>query len=491
MFNNLLKGAAWSVGLAWLSRFIGLFSVIIVARILTPEDYGIVAIAMIVMHFIQNLSSAGTSQYLIQKTNLDADDIRTSWTLLILFRAFYCAALFLASGQLSIYFNEPRLEPVFQVLSIVPMFDAVKNIGLFLEEKKINYRPVFMLGLSRKVIGFAVSVTLALNGFNYWSLIYGEVIGCVVFALCSYIYLPVERNYLKPTLVNVKFQFSFYSWSFLQVFIGFTKSKIDGLLMAKYVGSSGMGEYHLSSSLADMPSNELATPITRPLYAGLAQHESDSPQQIQLAYKSLAAMSLIVFFLSLLLASTSEEIVSILLGEKWSAIPAVVSILSTAYALYASGTILQRLLTVQAKVKLVFYLDCISFIVIFAIIGYAAIEFKTLLAISYGRLLSSSIVLFITIGFTAQYTKMRFLLALQATLPSLVVGVLSYFVTCYVFTFIDAFVFIILITKFVLYTIIFMLGMYAWSYFRRFQNYELFFVSNMWLFALKKVNKGR
>jgi O-antigen/teichoic acid export membrane protein len=490
MFNSLLKGAVWSVGLAWLSRLIGLFSVIIVARILTPEDYGIVAIAMIVMHFIQNLSSAGTSQYLIQKKDLDADDIKTSWTLLILFRALYCSTLYFSSGLLSAYFNEPRLESVFQVLSFVPMFDAIKNISLFLEEKKINYRPVFVLGLARKVVAFIVSVSMALNGYGYWALIYGELVGCILLSLCSYFYLPIDRSYFKPSLIKVKQQFSFYSWSFLQVFIGFTKSKIDGLLMAKYVGNSGMGEYHLSSSLADMPSNELSTPITRPLYAGLAQHEADSPAQIQLTYKSLAAMSLTVFSLSFLLAATSVEVVSILLGDKWSGIPVIVSILSASYALYASGTLLQRLLTVQSKVKHVFYLDCISFVVILAIIGYAAIEFKTLLAISYGRLLSSLIVLIMTVGFTSRYTALHFGKALQVMLPTFGIAALSCIFAFQIGTYMHTGVAISFVIKTFLYSTFFVFGIYVWSYFNRFENYELFFIKNIWKFALDKFMKG-
>lgn len=484
MFKSLLQGAAWSVALAWLSRLIGLFSILIVARILTPDDYGVVAIAMIVMFFIQNISSAGTSQYLIQKKDLDVDDVRTSWTLVILFRIFYSVVLFFSSGMLSDYFDEPRLEDVFQLLSLVPIIDAFKNISLFLEEKNLNYKPVFILGLLRKIIALAVSVSLAISGYGYWSLIYAELVGCLIFVLFSYVYLPINSMHFRPTLRKLSDQFSFYSWSFMQVFIGFAKSKIDGLLLAKYVGSSGMGQYHLSSSLADMTSNELSTPITRPLYAGLAKYEKDSDSQIQMAYKSLASIALTVFFLSFLLATTSIEVVGLLLGNNWRDIPPIVSILSVAYALSASGALYQRLLTVQGKVKHVFYLDCISLVVISALVGIAAFYFRSLEAISWSRLLSAMIVLAVSSAFTARYTSLRFINSLKCVLPAFLIAVLSSLLSMWIASFAHFDVFFMFLFKSALYVLFYVFGFCLWCVYNRFENDEWLFVGKLFKLIL-------
>ena len=133
--RDMVKGAAWTVAMRFSMRGIGLVSTVILARLLVPADFGLVALATIFFGLIEVMSQFGLGVFLIQKQNAGHDYYDTAWTLSILRGAVTCGLLFVIAMPFADFFGDPRLVEIFYVLALVALVGGIRNIGVI-----SNYR---------------------------------------------------------------------------------------------------------------------------------------------------------------------------------------------------------------------------------------------------------------------------------------------------------------------------------------------------------------
>lgn len=479
MLKEILKGSAWTVLLQYSNRFLGLISTVILARILTPDDYGIVAISMIFIHFIHQMSSAGVGQYLLSSKDLDVYDIRTSFTILVISRFLLASLIFIYSAELASFFNDHRLELVLKVVSLIPVVLAFRNINVVLFERNLKYQKVFVIGIHRKFFSFLVALVLAFSGYKYFALIYAELGGAIYFVLVSYIYFPLNMEYFLPSLRRFKKQLGFSGWAFFQTLVGFLKGKLDSILVGKFLNVSDLGVYQLTHTISSIPSEQLITPISRPFLSGISKFKARSDEQIEIFNKTIVITNLAIFFLACLLSTVSHEVTLILLGQKWAPVAPLVEIISISYAISSSCSLITKLMVSHRKMKEILLADLLNLFIIVILLASALLK-GNLLDFAYVKVLIAVELLLLSLLFASIFCRVNPVIILKLILPVAMIAISSFIIIKLIFLDIKLVLICALFVKIFCYVFLFAFLLLIWSYFSKFMNLEFQFINQFY-----------
>lgn len=369
---KVLKGSLLSFAIKFVQKSLGLISTLILARILTPEDFGIVAIAALILHFCDVLSTAGSEAYLIQKSHLEKDDINSSWTL-ELFLKTLLFLLFLASTPfIAAFYEDPNLVSVLSVSSLVLFINAFKSPGIALLKKDLKYKKLFILNVTQKLLVFTFIMIWVFVEPSFWALIVGDVVSAFILMVGSYFI----HNY-RPKLCfkKIKEQWAFSKYIMLKSGVGYSRAQMDVFFVAKYYSAELVGTYHLARHLAMMPNTDVLTPAIEPLLSSFSKVKENT-QSFQNQFKmSFLVVICAIVPIAIFMYSFPNLVIDVLLGSQWEQAH---TILSSLTLLLVANTINQLLVpycVAMGRVKTLFYYDLVSFI--FVLVGlyyFSALE---------------------------------------------------------------------------------------------------------------------
>lgn len=359
--KGLLASAAFSSGAKFLSRIIGLISTLILARILTPTDFAMIAIIAIVLHLFDILSHTGSEQYIVQKSEVLAGDLNTAWTLDVLLKSSMCLLLVVLAPFIAGFFEQPKLSFAIQIASLTLIINALKNPGLLLLKRDLDYKKVFYLSLVQRIASFVTIMFVALNWQSYWAFIIGDIIGAIVFTLGAYKIQPFRPAF---GLMHVGEQWLFSKWLLGKSIVGYLRSQIDTVLVAKFFNPTQLGNYHMARDVAMLPGYNILGPAIEPLLADFKDHKLNPVKLGQRVSKVLCLVSLIVVPITTYIAFYPALIIQVLLGEQWVIAGEILGIMSLLFFYYSYLLVIESALTAVGQVKTIFIFDIFSLVVI-------------------------------------------------------------------------------------------------------------------------------
>jgi lipopolysaccharide exporter len=339
---NMLKGsvsapigALLSIGMRWTDRLIGLISTLILARLLTPGDLGIVAMATLVIGIIDVMLDLGVNITLIQNRNANREHFDAAWTLRIIQSSLAALAVFFAAAPAAEYFQEPRVVEVMQVLSLSVFLAGCENIGIVAFQKNMEFGLEFRFFFVKRVIAFLATVAAAWWLRNYWALVIGTLVSRFTGTALSYMVHPMRP---RLSFKRMKEILSFSSWILVRGIGNYLHTNLHQFVVGHRESSSVMGAYSLGGEIAAIPSTELLAPLSRVLFPAFVQVKDD-PAQLKRAYLlALGIQTLIGVPAGLGLALVANELVLALLGDKWLAAVPFIEIIGTINVVTAIGT---------------------------------------------------------------------------------------------------------------------------------------------------------
>lgn len=210
---EIVKGSAWMIGLKWFMKSLGIISTLVLARLLLPEDFGLVATAMIFVSLLTYLGQFGLDSALIQNQDRSPDLYSTAWTFNFAVSVLQGVLLYAFASEIADYFDDSRLAPLVQFLSVTFLLKGMKNVGIVDFRKDLKFQYEFQLLALAKILSFIVTVTVAVCYRSYWALVLGIVAGVLVEFVLSYTMHPFRPRF---TLVRLRELFSFSQWSTLR-----------------------------------------------------------------------------------------------------------------------------------------------------------------------------------------------------------------------------------------------------------------------------------
>lgn len=295
-------------------RGMGLISMLILARLLTPADFGFVAIIAITVQFFDLMSNVGCEPYIVQKDHIDDEDLATAFTVSLSFKLLLYAGLFLAAPFIADYYDRPQLVDALRVAALVLPLNGLASPGIFVLKRELSYAGIAQLAIVQKLLSFAAVMAIVWWEPSYWALIAGDVMGAAVFCIGSY-----RLHTLRPRLGLSKLleQLRFSQWIFYRSLFGFARAQADTFLVSRHFPPASVGAFYLAKSLAVMPAFDIVNPAVEPLLAGFSRARNDPNDLGRRIRISLFAISFLMIPLCCFLAVSPGPVVDTFLGAQW------------------------------------------------------------------------------------------------------------------------------------------------------------------------------
>ncbi len=323
--RKILKGAAWTVLSRLAIRLIGLISTLILARLLVPEDFGLIALAMSFYAILDVMSAFGFDMVLIQNQDAERSHYDTAWTLNVIKGTTSALLMLIFAGSIASFFNEPRVELIIQVLSVGMFVTGFENIGIVAFRKEMQFNKDFRFMVISKLIAFVVTISLAFMFQTYWALIAGMLAGMFMSVFISYQMHPYRPRFSLEKLAEI---FSFSKWILLSNVVIYINRQGADIIIGKYNGSASLGLYTVSFEISNLPTTELVYPISRAIFPGYAKLQNDLMKFGEVFLNTLGFIALFAIPMGVGISLLAELMVPVMLGDKWSGAVPLIEILA-------------------------------------------------------------------------------------------------------------------------------------------------------------------
>lgn len=346
--RKTITGLFWSF-FSQGGRYIGQFIITaILARFLSPNDFGLLAMATVFINFAMIFSEMGISSALIQKQDTTSRHYYSAFWLNIIVGICLTLIIIVSSTAIAKFYKRPELKSILSVISInffIASFAIVKQALL---TKEMDFRKLATIDMVAVIISGIAGILLAYKGFGVWSLVFQSIIFTSLNTIILWLLSP-----WRPRLIFAKsdikdiFRFSANLTGFN--IVNYFARNIDYLLIGKFLGSQALGYYMLAYRLMLMPIYGISVSISRVIYPAFSKIQSDFEKVKSSYLKMVKAISLVTFPAMLTLIILAPEFVSVVFGEKWAPATLLIQILSICGMLQSVSAILGNIRLSQGR----------------------------------------------------------------------------------------------------------------------------------------------
>lgn len=313
--RELAVGSAWMVAMRWAIRSVGLVSTVVLARLLAPDDFGVVAMAMVAVAILQSFTQSGVDLALLRADEPTREHYDAAWTLEIIQGIALAVALFATAPLVAGQFEDPRVTEVIRALSVAGLIGGFQNIGVVNFRRTLDFRREFRFGVFKKLSSFVVTIAAALWLRNYWALVIGQVAGRLAEVVLSYVMSDYRP---RLALARIREIWGFSRWLVLARFTMLVNRQFDRWVVGTIGGAGAMGNYFIAQDFASSPSDEVVAPMARAAFPVYSRLRADPAGLADALRRMLASVAAITFATGLGIAAVAEDFVYVVLGPKWS-----------------------------------------------------------------------------------------------------------------------------------------------------------------------------
>ncbi len=302
-----------------IARVMDLLTMLVLARLLSPADFGFVAIAMIVVFITEAALELPLSQALVRLPKIEDSYYDTAFTLGLLRGLVLCAIICACAVPFARFYHHPGLAPLICALSIAPAARGLLNPRMAKFAKELNFKWEFLFELSGKFCAFLLGMTIALLTRSYWAIAIGTITAPAATTILSYCLKPFRP---RITLSDWRVFVDFLGWISVSQVIMAVNWQSDQLLLGKLMRPAQLGLFSTANNVANIPLLALFAPVLRPLLSAFAMVKDD-PKRLQRVYRE-ASTAIVTIGLPLMAwqSLAAGPIIRLLLGPKWvNAIP--------------------------------------------------------------------------------------------------------------------------------------------------------------------------
>jgi len=339
---------------------ISIVSLIVLARVLTPEDFGLVAIAMIFVNFTEAVGNTGGQGYVLSRDKLDDDIVFTNWTLNFLISFVLGLVLAASCGLIADYYNDDRLINIILALGLLIIVRRLTSPKLVYKRKRQELGAISTWMIINKFVSVGLTISIALIYESYWALVVGHFISSIGFTLASYYISP---SMPKFTLKNVKPQWAFSKWIMPQSVVSYLKAEIDTIYVSGQFDKATIGAYSSMRYYSAMPNKMFINTAISTLLPQLAEMKNNKKYFAQQLQVLLFIVALISCPIILLMNYHANFIIGLVLGEQWQQFSDLFAIFAFMIVTRTLSKLSNQLVMLSDKTKHLFYFSIVSVIV--------------------------------------------------------------------------------------------------------------------------------
>lgn len=318
--SKVFRSGAWVFAGKITSRCLQTVKLVILARLLAPEDFGLFGIVMLAMSAVETFTRTGFDQALIQRQDDIRDHLDTAWTVQFVRSLSLAALLFLGAPLVANFFGEPRSIVLLRVLCLVKIAEGCKNIGVIYWQKNLKFHKRVICDLIQSSTSLAVGISLAFILRNVWALVWSSLFGAVVHVGLSYMMHPF-RPRLKLVPAQAKDLFRFGKWMLGGTIVMYLSNNGSEIVLGKLLGPVALGVFQIAHRISNIVSTEITHTSSAVLFPAYAMAQSDRERLRRGFTMAMDTVISLVFPLSAFLFCAAPEFVMVVLGQQW--VPAV------------------------------------------------------------------------------------------------------------------------------------------------------------------------
>lgn len=310
----MARGAFWMVLSKAVDRGLGFVSTVVLARVLVPADFGLVAMGTSLIAFLQLLAYFGVDTALLRDRETTPAHYNAVWTLNVATGALIALLMLALSFPAARFYHEPRVTLVICVLAASALLEGFENVGVVNFRKEMRFDREFRYLFARRLVSFSTTVSLAFVLRSYWALVAGMLAGRAARVLLSYLLVSFRPQF---SLRSVGELMHFSMWLVLQNFLNFLRNRSSDFVIGRIAGSGALGLFSVAAEISNMPGTELVAPINRAILPGYMNLAKDPPA---LKREFLSVMSMVALIGVPAVAGfavCAPFLVLLLLGPKW------------------------------------------------------------------------------------------------------------------------------------------------------------------------------
>ena len=360
--SKTIKGAGWSAADAFLAQGVSFIIGFVLARILSPEEYGLIGIVMIFVTVLNSVVDCGFSTAVIRKQDANDDDYNTMFYTNMLFSIILYACLALSSPLIAGFFEREELIQLIPAMGLVLIINALSLTQQTILTKRIDFKAKTKASFLSSVISGIVGVICAYCGFGVWSLVIQMLLQKALYTGVLWI-----LNKWWPSFRFSKDSFH-YMWGFgwkllLSGLLDNIWQQIYQLVVGKFYNPATLGQYTRARHYAALFSSNLTTVVQRVSYPALAGIQDDKERMVA-AYRKVIKVTMFVTAICMLfLGAISEPLIVCLIGEKWLEASTYLPLICISMSLYPLHAINLNMLQVQGRSDILLYLEIIKKII--------------------------------------------------------------------------------------------------------------------------------
>jgi polysaccharide transporter, PST family len=323
---RVARGLTWTVIELWGRQALNLVVFIVLARLLVPVDFGLVALATVFVALAQVVVDQGLGDALIQRPQITRSHIDTAFWVAILTGAALTVIGLITAAPIAELLNQPELAPILQILSLTYVLAAFSSIQVALLRRELAFRTLAVRTLAGAAGGGAIGIAMALLGFGAWALV-GQLVGSAVLSAAMLWWVSPWRPGRQVSLAHFRELFTFGVHVVGSDLLTFLNRNTDNLLVGVFLGTVPLGLYTVGYRLLEVSQTILVNVARKITFPAFSRLQGDHERMLRAHLKVTRVASLTIFPAYIGLAVIAPEVTILLFGAQWSASGIVASIL--------------------------------------------------------------------------------------------------------------------------------------------------------------------
>lgn len=332
---------------------------IILARLLSPEAYGIIAMPLVFLAIAQCFIDSGFGNALIRKPELKEEDLSTAFYFNIAVGVVCYLLLFLTSPLIADFFNTPILSKILKVTALATLFNPLCTVQQTILTRKIDFKTQAKISVSSQLLTGVVGIFLAIKGYGVWALVFQQVAGSTLRTILLWV---LTKWYPKTgwSKDSLQYLWGFGSKMLASGLLDTAYNNITPIIIGRYFNAADLGNYTRAQNFSQLPSSNLTGVLQRVTFPVLSSIQDDD-ERLRVNYRKILKLAAFCIFpLMVGLASVSDPFIRLLIGDKWEGCIPLLSIICLGMMWYPIHAINLNLLQVKGRSDLFLKLEIIK-----------------------------------------------------------------------------------------------------------------------------------
>lgn len=362
-----ISAGSWLAGYRFLARLLNLIKTPIIARILTPAQFGVFGVVSIALNLFETFSETGLEQALIQKSELKQTHVSTAWLITLVRSLVISLGLWLSAPLVAQFFGLSEATLMIQVIAITPVLRALRNPSMIYYKKRLDFkRETVMLGLgSLTEVVLAIALTIRLE--NEWALVWAIVGGAVAELVSSYILFALP-SWAGMDWSEGRKLIKFGGWIWSSSVLSYLANQGDDIIVGRILGAAPLGLYQNAYKIASLPATQISGTITQVTFPAFAAIQDDQVRLKRAFYKSLWFTLITTVPVSMVIMVAAHPLTLLIFGENWLELAPALSVLGLYGIIRSILGVLGPLAVAKGKPELITYSGLVRTCALFILI---------------------------------------------------------------------------------------------------------------------------